>query len=86
MSLLKIALCFGVMLPTLSSALTSRSKEQDALKGPVRTVSIERVRLSNEDKTRELSRKKLDVVSYDENGRPNERDVYDDYGFLTAAL
>lgn len=84
MSLLKIALCSVVMLPALSSAQTSRSREQDALKGPVRTVSVERVRLSNEDKARELNRKKLDIVSYDEKGRPNERDVYDDYGFFVG--
>src|SRR6266851_3077818 len=57
MSLLKIVLCFVVMPPALSSAQTSRSREQDALKGPVRIVSVERVRLSNEYKARELNRK-----------------------------
>src|SRR6266508_4094524 len=79
---LRIALCFSVMLHASSNAQTPRSKEREALKGPVRTVTVETVRLSNEDK--ELRRKKVENVSYDVNRRPKERDVYDDYGFLAG--
>jgi hypothetical protein len=67
-----------------SMAQISSSKEQQEIHGPVLSVTIERARISNEDKTTELNRKKVDVVSYDDMRRPNKRDVYDDYGFIVG--
>lgn len=84
MSVIKIAVCLGVMLPIISNTQTLGPKYQDALKGPVREVSIEKARLSSEDKGKELSRKKLENVSFDETGKPTERDVYNDYGFFVG--
>ena len=82
---LMVAICFGVIFPPISSmAQTSSSKEQHELHGPVRSVTVERARISNEDKTTELNRKNVDVVSYDDMRRPSKRDVYDDYGFLVG--
>ena len=82
---LKVAICFGVIFPPISStAQTSPSNEQHELHGSVLSVTIERARISNEDKTTELNRKNVDVVLYDDMRRPSKRDVYDDYGFLVG--
>ena len=84
MSLLRIAFCFGVIIPALVSAQTARSRKDEQLRGPVRSMVVERVRLSDKDKSSELNRRTVDIASYDEDRRLNERDVYDDYGFLVG--
>lgn len=82
MRILRFAVCFGVLLlPISSTSQISSLRGQGEMHGPVLLVTVESARISNKDESTELNRRKVDVVSYDEIGRPRKRDVYDDYGF-----
>ncbi len=74
-----MALAF--LLPVNADSQPSLFGKRDDLKGPVRSVRSETARVSSANDGKELSRVKVEAISYNRERKATERSIYDDYGF-----